>query len=144
MSKPVLFGIAAFGGIVLIAVLLGLRTSDPQAVAPLDTESQEVTRLPDGIPLFPIYDAEVTNVRDALGSDSRDISVSLRAPETMADIHAWYREALSKDGWRITSDKNVAGYQIIQAEKENLYTSLQTARGEADTVIISQHLKIRQ
>ena len=49
------------------------------------------------------------------------------------------------NGWSIKSDKNVAGYQIIQGENNNLYTSLQVANGTKENeLIISQNLKVRK
>lgn len=103
-----------------------------------------VVSVPADIPEFPIYpNAQVSSIRDTDGEDARDVSLSLTVAATMNDIHAWYRQELSANGWSITSDKNVAGYQIIQAEKENVYTSLQTASGVDGSVTISQYLKVR-
>ena len=142
MSKNVLLGIAAFGGLVLIGVLLNDTPSDT-TVSVESVESVAVS-IPDGLSGFPIYPTEhINSVRDTAGEEARDISLSLNADASMSEIHEWYRAELSQNGWNIKSDKNVGGYQIIQGEKDNLYTSLQTANGESGTVVISQHLKVR-
>ena len=141
MSKNVLLGIVAFGGLVLVSLLLPDSSSD--VTVNTESESTELV-MPANIPNFPIYDATLTSVRDSDGEEARNISLTLQTEATKQDIHEWYRQALSQDGWSIKSDKNVAGYQIIQAENLNLYTSLQTANGEGGTVVITQHLKIRK
>lgn len=146
MNKNVLFGIAAFGGLLLIASLfLGGSPESPNQES--QSEAGDVATLPENFDSrFPLYPgSEVVAVRESEGEDSYDISISLSAEATKAEVHDWYRDALKKNGWSIKSDKNVAGYQIIQGENENLYTSLQTASSnEAGYVIISQHAKVKK
>ena len=142
MSKNILLAVVGFGGLVLVTSLLSNNSTDVALDEQVNTVSE--ISIPADIPTFPMYpNTEVSNVRDTDSQEARDISVSLDTKATKKDIHEWYRAALSQNGWNITSDKNVAGYQIIQAEKDNLYTSLQTANGAEGDVLISQHLKIR-
>jgi len=145
MSKNVLLGMVAFGGIVLIAVLL--PDSDTKPNPEVMTEEVGIITLPSDLPsAFPIYpNSEVKSVRDTDGETSRDLSITLSALTTKNEINNWYRTAMSSNGWTIKSDKNVAGYQIIQSENDNLYTSIQAANGhEPGEIIISQSLKIRK
>ena len=70
--------------------------------------------------------------------------MTVDANATIAEINEWYRGGMSADGWSIKSDKNVAGYQIIQAENENLFTSMQAANGnEPGSAVISQQIQVR-
>lgn len=140
MSKNILLGIAGFGGLVLVA---SLSLNSPQEM-PASSQEEVAIVVPADIPNFPIYtNSEVTSVRDTDGEEARDISITLSTSDSKSDIHDWYRAELSQNGWGIKSDKNVAGYQIIQGEKDNLYTSLQTASSDTG-VTISQHLKVRK
>jgi len=143
MNKSVLIGIAAFGGLVLLVALL---PSGEVVNEDLVTSEAEAVALPTDLPAFPIYSPSVlTRVQDSAGESSRDVSVSLTTNNVEREqIHDWYRQRLSSDGWSIKSDRNVGGYQIIQGEKDNLYTSLQVASGaNPDEQVISQQLKVR-
>ncbi len=143
MNKSIVLAIAGFGGLVLIGIML---SKTPSQEMPEQVEEVVEVSIPSDMPEFPLYPGAVlNNVRESSSDSSRDVSVSLSAEAEMNVIHEWYRIALSSNGWNIKSDKNVAGYQIIQGEKENLYTSLQTANGSAPGfVTISQHLKVRK
>lgn len=145
MSKTVIITLVAFGGFVLVAVLLPKTPLE----APVQTQEQveDVLEIPSyASGVFPIYPGGVLkNIRESEGESSKDVSISISVEATKADIQKWYRQELKSNGWSITSDKNVAGYQIIQGENKNLYTSLQTASGaEEGEIVISQHLKIRE
>ena len=144
MNKSVLLGIAAFGGLVLISMVLG---NNDEATTEMAEEKSATPTIPaDFAGQFPLYpDSTVVDIRESEGETSFDVSASLETTATKDEIHEWYREALSQNGWGIKSDRNVAGYQIIQGEKANLYTSLQVAGGDTpDTQRISQQLKIRK
>ncbi|MEZ4195656.1 MAG: hypothetical protein R3B53_04710 [Candidatus Paceibacterota bacterium] len=141
MKKSVLIGAVAFGGLLLTVALLGGSKEDNSIAK--NGEEAVVLSIPTDLPDFPTYpNSEVRSVRDTDGEDSRDVSITLASTDSVKEINDWYREALSGGGWSIKSDKNVAGYQIIQGENNDLYTSMQaTGSGE---VIISQHLKVRK
>jgi len=141
MNKQVILGIAAFGGIVLLVAVL--PRGEIVNEEPLATDA--VVVLPADLPAFPMYQPSVlTGVQETDSESVRDISISLTAQAERTEIYDWYREQLSTGGWSITSDRNVAGYQIIQGEKDNLYTSLQVASGEmAEEHVISQQMKVR-
>jgi hypothetical protein len=144
MKKSVLLGMAAFGGLILVSMVL---SNDDGPTTGTPDETPAAPTIPaDFAGQFPLYpDSTVVNVRENEGETSFDASVGLETTATRDEIHTWYREALSQNGWGIKSDKNVAGYQIIQGEKDNLYTSLQVAGGDdPDTQRISQQLKIRK
>jgi len=145
MKKNVLIGVVAFGGLLLIALLLP-NTKNPEELTKVDTNTPEIPSIPGDLLVFPIYpNAKVESVNDTDGSTARDVSVSLSTLDSKDAIYTWYRTALSSNGWSIKSDKNVAGYQIIQAENSNLYTSLQVGSGTKDgELLISQHLKVRK
>ncbi|MCA9357453.1 hypothetical protein H6784_05720 [Candidatus Nomurabacteria bacterium] len=144
MNKNVLIGIAAFGGLVLITALL----PDTPTTEVENTPTEEVNppTLQNEVTVnFPTYpNATVSHSRESTGDDGRVFySISLTTGASITDINDWYREALSQNGWSIKSDKNVAGYQIIQAEKNNLFTSMQAANGAGGTAVISQQAQIR-
>jgi len=143
MSKNTVLGIIAFGGIVLVTILLKGTPVDTQTSME-DVGNADVSVLND-IPPFPIYpNSDVISISDIDGEEAHDISLSLSTDDALDKIHEWYRAELDQNGWKIKSDKNVAGYQIIQGENENLYTSLQASNGSEGTVVISQQLKIRK
>lgn len=145
MNKKLLVGIGAFGGLLLIAGL-ALKTT-PQETPQGKTEStqgNESPTIPHDIPYFPIYDGSITQNSDTDSEESRDISLTIKTDATKEDIYEWYRKKLRENGWSIKSDKNIGGYQIIQGENGNLYTSFQTAPSDDGFTIISQHLKIRK
>jgi len=142
MKKNILMAIAALGGLVLIALLLADTPTDSTND---QNEEAAATTLPTDIPGFPIYpNKTIESVTDTTSETARDVSLSLHTTDSMTDIHDWYRSAFKQGSWSIKSDKNIGGYQMIQAEKDNLFTSLQTASGDANTVVITQHLKIRK
>lgn len=150
MKKNIIIGVAIIGGLLIIAIVL--PESKPveitPEVAPVETARSDTSNvsLSADLSVFPLYpNAQLKKVQDTDGETARDVSVSLSTRETKEDIFTWYRNALSSNGWSIKSDKNVAGYQIIQGENKNLYTSLQAASGsEPGEVVISQHLKVRK
>lgn len=140
MNKNIVLGIVAFGGLVLLVSLTGGRGEAPATESEV---SEEVIVVEDAFQGFPMYAGEVENFRMTEGESSIDASVSIVTGDTKDEVYDWYRRELNSNGWGIKSDKNVAGYQIVQAEKENLYTAFQTANGDEGTLIISQQMKIR-
>lgn len=142
MNKSVLMGIVALGGLILIVAVLPDKTGVENNQENKQEESV-VLAVPTDLPGFPIYPGEVRSVRDTDGETARDVSVTIATSDSIKDINDWYREVLSQGGWSIKSDKNVAGYQIIQGENNNLYTSMQSAKN-GEEVLISQHLKVRK
>lgn len=147
MSKNQILTLAAFGGIILISIMLN-KSSDDQVAATqgVNNSPTAVTVSSEVLAAFPIYPgAKIERSSQSESEKSRDVSLSLSAKATITDVNKWYREALGQNGWSIKSDKNVAGYQILQGEKDNLYTSTQVANGDvAEEVVISQLLKIRK
>lgn len=136
-------GVAAFGGLLLIVAILPATKVENPNQATVE-ENPVVLQLPADLPNFPIYPGvTIRSVNDTDGENSRDVSVSLIAQASKEEVNDWYREALSNSGWNIKSDKNVGGYQIIQGENNNLYTSMQAAGGNGE-LVISQHLKVRK
>ena len=144
MNKNVLLGITALGGLILIATLLPETPNDEAAV--IDTQGAKAVALPSAVTSsFPTYpNTDISQSRESTGDDGRiSYSFSLTTQDTIGEINQWYRDALSQNGWSIKSDKNVAGYQIIQAEKDNLYTSMQAANSTNGAVSISQQAQVR-
>jgi len=145
MNKNILIGVVAFGGLALVASLV-LNDKNPEEPNKPQVVVPATLSIPGDLPAFPMYpNATVAKVTDTDGDSARDVSVSLSTTDTKNDIYNWYREALNSNGWSIKSDKNVAGYQIIQGENNNLYTSLQVANGTKEKeLIISQQMKVRK
>lgn len=144
MSKTVVLGVLAFGGLLLIAVMLpGTPEETPEVV---HEEVQTPTLPSDLPPAIPIYPGSTVRASSDTAQDGeRHITVSLSAEATIAEVNTWYRGALKQNGWSIKSDRNIGGYTIIQGENDTLYTSMQAANGSATgEVVISQQIKVRQ
>ena len=144
MNKKIMIGLAAFGGLLLIMALLPNTPKSNKITTPV--VKVNIAVLPDNLPdSIPIYSgSEIIQVQDIEQEGVRYITVSLSANTTKSEANTWYRNAMSQNGWSIKSDRNIAGYQIIQAENENLYTSIQAASGnEPGQVIVSQQIQIR-
>ncbi len=145
MTKNVILGIVAFGGLILVGVLLTNNNSNEKVRDEVTNEVKTVllpSNLPAGVPVHP--HTEVRNSQTSNQNSTDYLSFSLIARTTITEVNEWYRAALSQNGWNIKNDKNIGGYQIIQAENQNLFTSLQAANdNEPGTVIISQQVQIR-
>jgi hypothetical protein len=141
MNKNIVLGVLAFGGLVLLVSLTGGRGEEPTPTGELPAETIVVE---DAFQAFPMYAGELESFRMTEGNASTDASASIVTTDSESEVYEWYRRELSSNGWGIKSDKNVAGYQIVQAENANLYTSLQTATGAEGTLVISQQMKIRR
>ncbi len=144
MNKSVILAIVALGGLILIGV--SLKKDDSQKDILKDQTQIDTKSIPSDISMIPVYPgAQVLNTNDVQGEESRDISLSLGVKASISDINDWYRKSLSENGWSIKSDKNIAGYQIIQGENNNFYTSIQAANGDdLGFARISQQIKIRK
>ncbi len=133
--------------LLLSIILVGCATSQEEPTIQLDDEQDETVYMPAGIPsnipMFP--GSELTQAKETLGETSNDYTITLSAQASVEDINTWYREAMQINDWNIKSDKTVAGYTIIQAENENLYTSMQATKAKKpETTTISQQIKIRK
>ena len=148
MNKNMAIGVGICGGLLLVVFsFLHIPVEDEIATKDdMKGDTHTSMSIPQDIPSFPIYpNIFVENVDDVDSDTARDISLSLNTAGSAEAVNTWYREQLSQNGWSIKSDTNVAGYQIIQGEKDTLYTSIQATKGsEAGTVNISQHLKVRK
>jgi hypothetical protein len=141
MNKNIIIAIAALGGLILIATLLPKTPEKSETDIPMEEKVTLPTEVASNFPTYP--NAVISNSTETTGDDGRIFySISLESKSTIAEINDWYREALSINGWNIKSDRNVGGYQIIQGEKDNLYTSMQAASAEDDKVTISQQARI--
>lgn len=143
MKKHAVLALALGGGLILLTLLLSDTTTTDEAML---TEEAETATLPVAVrSQFPTYPAAVVVNSQQTDNDEGTTfySLSLSTDHSITQINDWYREALSHGGWSIKSDKNLGGYQIIQAEKANLYTSVQAATAEDGSVTISQQAQIR-
>ena len=145
MNKNIVLGIVVFGGLLVVGTML---SNNPRSGEVDQVNQEEVAgvQIPDRfssvIPVHPYL--EIKSARESSKDGTDFLSISVVAEATKAEVNEWYRDVLSQNGWKIKSDKNVAGYQIIQAENGNLFTSMQAANGnEPGTVIISQQAQIR-
>jgi hypothetical protein len=142
MNKYFLIAIAAFGGLILVSSQFS--NDSTEVSSKIVEEKAQVSSIPVGVPIYP--DSIVDNTTESTGDDGTYfLTVSLLAEATKAEVNTWYRKALNEKDWSITSDRNVAGYQIIQAENDNMYTSFQTANGgKTGQVVISQQIRIEK
>lgn len=102
----------------------------------------DLTQIRVEVPIYTPSDLDLATENESSGS--RDYTVSLLTDSSIDDVNSWYRKELSMNGWHITGDNNVGGYQIIKGEKDNYYTSIQAAGTGDDRVRISQQIKIRK
>ena len=142
MNKYALVAVVAFGGLLLYTTsnqpvdTTGREVADAVVTAAVPEEFSSV------IPIHP--HTTVNNVLESEKDGTRYVTFSVTVESTVKEVNEWYREALSSDGWAITGDTNVAGYQIIKGEKNNLFTSMQAAlNADAGTVMVSQQAQIR-
>lgn len=145
MNKNIIIGIAVLVGILLVGVLFSRTSKNPKEDIKTEKGSDVVVlseKIPAQISIFPYTKVISSTESSQNGKDY--FSFSIVAKATVAEVNDWYRKALSQNGWKITGDQNVAGYQIIKGENQNLYTSMQaTNSDEPGTVIISQQVQIR-
>lgn len=143
MNKNILIGIAAFGGLILIATLLPKTPNTTEVFeAEIQTNPTLTTEVTSRFPIYP--DTKTISTNKSTAEDGKvSYSFSLKTSDSIQEVNDWYREALASGGWSIKSDKNIGGYQIIQGENNNLYTSMQATGGENETVTISQQTQIR-
>jgi hypothetical protein len=140
MNKKITIALAVVLGIILISTLV----SSPEEVLVVDTKTDILpSAVTNDFPTYP--DTTLINQSQTTGEDGRIFySFSLEAEASIKEINEWYRESLSRGGWTIKSDRTIAGYQVIQAEKENLFVSMQAAGGSSsNTSVISQQAQIR-
>lgn len=141
MNKNILIGLVAFGGLILVASLFSAYEEKEVLVEEVEALALTET-VTSNFPTYP--QASVNTFNESINDEGRlSFSISLISEDSIAEINHWYREVLNQNGWSIKSDRKVAGYQIIQGENENLYTSMQAASGEGGIVVISQQAHIR-
>lgn len=139
MKKNILIGAAVIGSLVLAASLLAKDPTDTTPVVS-ETPAESTLQPVSGIPLYP--NAKIVKSTESAGEGNRTFySITLSTTDSISEINDWYRSALSSGGWSIKSDKNIAGYQLIQGETETMSTSMQAAGGEDGTVTISQQAR---
>lgn len=143
MNKTVLFGLVAFGGLLLVASLT-LGGNNNNANGEPQNQQEHAVVITDTFAAFPVYAGTLESFREGDTEVSTTASISVHTTDAKSDVYEWYRRELSSNGWFIKSDKNVAGYQIVQAENGNLYTTFQTAGGGDIPLVISQQMIIRK
>jgi hypothetical protein len=143
MNKNILIAVAALGGLILIASLVP-DNSDTN-VEIVTTEDQDTTISEQAMPAVPQYPnaTMISSKETSRDADKIYYAFVLETTDSVAEINEWYRQALSSNGWSIKSDRNIAGYQLIQGETERFYTSMQAATFEGDKVRISQQAQVK-
>lgn len=98
--------------------------------------------LPENIPFYP--GATTNNVQETTGETGRNSTFTLETSDSVDDVNAWYREALSQNGWTVTSDRAVGGYILLRGEYENVAIHTQVAhRADLEVSIITQRIQIK-
>lgn len=156
MKKNALIGLVAVVGLAGVGTALLSKDSNSNSNSVVETtnstkseevaENNESATLPsdvtDNFPLYP--NAEISRVTNSTNDDGRIFyTVSLTSEDDIAMINDWYKEAFSQNSWSVKGDSNVGGYRIIKGEKDNLYSSMQAARGDGGKAVISQQIQIR-
>ncbi len=131
-----------FLGFLLVLGIIAGCSSDS---APVKKEKVEKFFFPENFPAdIPIYPSStLSNFRDYEDEESWGASFALVGIGSVADVYGWYYDAMTSNGWTLKSDKTVAGYRILKAEKNNLYTTIQATKGsEENSYRISQQVKV--
>lgn len=148
MNKNILIGIVALGGLLLIGSLFfnNKEGGERGAEVTKNTETERVSleSLNLDIPIFPGSETVNINPKNPTAEDGvLSVTLSLKAEATITEVNEWYRGALSTNGWSIKSDRNIGGYQIIQGEVNDKYTSMQAANSEEEGFVkISQQVRV--
>jgi len=145
MKNKFIIGVVLVGGIIFTLMYVG---KEPQSVVVQKSEEVAVEAvaipadMPTNVPMYP--DAILDRAEDIPGTSERNVTLTLVAQATVADVNTWYRGALKENGWSVTDDKVVAGYVLLKGENQNLTTFIQTANGtEEGTVVITERIRIR-
>jgi len=141
-------GALAVGGLGLIVVISFINHEEDYS----DNKNLTVEELmndislPDGLPAnVPMYPrAVLKNVQDVSDDDVRNVTLTLETSDSVDDVNSWYRGAMSRVPWAITSDRNVGGYILLRGENENVAVFTQAAkRSDIGVVVITQRIQIR-
>lgn len=138
MNKKTLIIVVIIIGLALLASLWQKSPSSDTQEQPAKTN--DISLSDKSISDIPFYPNATTKSARETSRDAEKIhfAFTLETNDSIADINDKYRALLSTNGWTIKSDKNIAGYQIIQGVKEGFYTSMQAAKGDDGKVLITQ------
>jgi hypothetical protein len=148
MNTKLIIGVVAIGaGIFILATFIkpGSETEGGTPEGGTVTEVTAVTMpngLPNNVPMYP--DAELSAVQDLDQEGERNVTLTLIASATVADVNTWYRGALKENGWAVTDDKMVGGYVLLKGENGDITTFTQVANAEElGKAKITQRIRIR-
>lgn len=148
MKTNILIGILAIGALGLVT-LFSFGGNEEEVIQTENKASSEVASevslpddVPDNIPLYP--GAVLKSAQEVPQESARNINLSLETSDSVSDVNAWYRGALSENEWAVTSDKNVGGYTLLKGERENVAVFMQAAmRSDLGVVVITQRIQIK-
>jgi len=84
----------------------------------------KTTVAPEGFPSdFPMYDATINSASKVEGSNTEGYYVGLETKDDFKTVFAWYKSALSKNGWTVqtssSSTKNGVSSGVVTTMKDN-------------------------
>ncbi len=128
MDKNVKIGVGAVVLITASVLILGGEKADKT----LDLENSEIEvakeiSIADWPEVIPVYreGAEVKKIDSSFDEDGNEKwRIALLVSEDKDTIYNWYKETLRVEGWDVSS-KVIQMYEIIEANKGNLYTTFQ-------------------
>lgn len=148
MNKNILIGVVALG--VLLLAGSQLLNKDKNEEATNESQNESVAQTEGGTDFrnlgVPVHAGETISASQNNNDPEAEwTTVVIKAGSSIADINEWYRSELSSNGWSIKRDQNIGGYQVIQGEKDNLYTTLQASNSEEEGFsTITQQIKIER
>lgn len=148
MNTQILIGAVAVGlaGLLFFFAVTGKEENSASVESVSTTEQVSEVSLPNDLPAnIPMYPGAVlTQVQDQPSESTRNVTLTFETPDTVADVNAWYRGALSESPWAITSDKNVGGYILLKGENDNVAVFTQSAaRSDLGVSVITQRIQIK-
>ncbi len=142
MNKNILLGVGAVVGIVVLMMFFNKNDNDQMSDTGTVVQDESVATMPEDMPEVPMYPGlTVREVDDTESETERNVTLTLATADSVTDVNNWYLEALNQDGWDITSNQNVGGYQLLRSERDNVTTFMQAAGGEE--TIVTQRVRIR-
>jgi len=148
MDKNVKIGIGAVVLLVVASLFLGGskdKNKVENTISDLVINTEEFT-IADWPNLIPIYNENVSEEKidkTVDGDGKENWRATILAADDEVTIFAWYKEALETKGFSVSS-KRVGPYEIVEARKDNLYTTFQVHYdSEKELSSISQNASIR-
>lgn len=139
-TKLIVVAVMLAGAFTLVAVLNNHKDSTSPTTENLSAEVTIPENFPNDIPMYP--ESILDRVQDIDQSGERNITLTLKTPDAVNEVIAWYRANLNANDLHLVSDKNVGGYTLLEGERDNIKIFVQAATID-DTTSITERIRIR-